>query len=158
MADTPAQTTEPTRPPAELLDAPGYVVRRLYQAYFAAWVRNVDSVLTGPQFAVLTSVEATPGVDQRSLASSAALDASTMTDVSRRLEARGLIVRKPSETDGRRKLLHLTEEGQRVLDEARRRARALDERLLSGRTAEERRSLLAELTALAEHWEALPEA
>ncbi|MFE7119287.1 MarR family transcriptional regulator, partial [Streptomyces sp. NPDC057654] len=42
-------------PPIALSAAPGYQVRRLYQAYVAAWVRLVDAALTGPQFAVLTA-------------------------------------------------------------------------------------------------------
>ncbi|XHU05447.1 MarR family winged helix-turn-helix transcriptional regulator [Amycolatopsis sp. WGS_07] len=79
--------------PADLAAAPGYGARRLYQAYLAAWNRHVDSVLTGPQFAVLSAVRAYPGFDQTALAKAVALDTSTMADVCRRLENRGLIVR-----------------------------------------------------------------
>ncbi|MFD1936823.1 MULTISPECIES: MarR family winged helix-turn-helix transcriptional regulator [Nonomuraea] len=141
--------------PAALLAAPGYVARRLYQSYVALWTRMVDPVLTGPQFAVLTAVDNHPGVDQGSLASSVALDRSTMADIVRRLEDNGLIVRHTALHDGRRKLLHLTEEGARRLDEVNRRARALDEQLLEGYSPAERDRVLREMTALAARWEGL---
>ncbi|WP_225993591.1 MarR family winged helix-turn-helix transcriptional regulator [Actinomadura rudentiformis] len=146
--------TEVTTPP-ELLAAPGYVARRLYQSYVALWTRLVDPVLTGPQFAVLTAVNKYPGVDQGSLAASVALDRSTMADIVRRLEDNGLIVRHTATHDGRRKLLYLTDEGERRLDEVNRRARRLDEDLMRGHSAADRDRWLREMTSLAAHWESL---
>src|SRR5438128_1534450 len=87
MGDTAeSKAAAPQASPPALLEAPGFLVRRLYQAYTSAWIRGVDSSLTGPQFAALTAVGASPGRDQRSLASAVSLDASTMTDIVRRLE------------------------------------------------------------------------
>lgn len=159
MADNSAPLTTASAPsttaPEALTAAPGYQVRRLYQAYLAVWVRAVDPTLTGPQFAVLTSVHAAPGSDQSSMASAVALDTSTMADVARRLEKRGLLERRTAAADGRRKLLYLTEQGEQALSEAHDRARALDERLLDPYPPERRDELLRELTALADHWESL---
>lgn len=158
MADknTPAPGT--AGPPEALFSAPGYQVRRLHQAYLAAWARCVDSTLTGPQFAVLTAVDAAPGHDQSAMASAVALDTSTMADVARRLERRGLIARRTDTGDARRKLLHLTEDGERVLRQADQRVRALEERLLERYgSGAERARLVRELTELADHWEALTE-
>jgi DNA-binding MarR family transcriptional regulator len=155
MADKTSTGAAAPTPPAALLAAPGYQVRRLYQAYLAVWVRTVDATLTGPQFAVLTAVDAAPGRDQSAMASAVALDTSTMADVARRLENRGLIVRRTAADDGRRKLLFLTEEGERTLREANGRARALDEKLLNGYEGEDRARLMRELTALADRWEQL---
>jgi DNA-binding MarR family transcriptional regulator len=143
-----------TTPPA-LMAAPGYLARRIYQSYVALWTRVVDPVLTGPQFAVLIAVDSHPGVDQGSLASSVALDRSTMTDVVRRMEDAGLIVRQTALHDGRRKLLYLTEEGGRRLAEVNRLTRALDEDLLRGYEGAERDRIMRELTRLAGHWESL---
>ncbi|WP_433479221.1 MarR family winged helix-turn-helix transcriptional regulator [Spirillospora sp. CA-142024] len=143
--------------PQELLAAPGYVARRLYQSYVALWTRAVDPVLTGPQFAVLTAVNAYPGVDQGSLGATVALDRSTMADIVRRMEDNGLIVRHTATHDGRRKLLYLTDEGERRLKEAERRTRSLDEDLMRGYSAAERERWLREMTALAGHWEGLLE-
>ena len=143
-----------TTPPA-LMAAPGYLARRIYQSYVALWTRVVDPVLTGPQFAVLTVVDGHPGMDQGSLASSVALDRSTMTDVVRRMEAAGLIVRQTALHDGRRKLLYMTDEGRRRLAEVNRLARALDEELLRGYEGAERDRIMRELTKLAGQWESL---
>ncbi|MCB5907782.1 MarR family winged helix-turn-helix transcriptional regulator [Streptomyces pinistramenti] len=155
MADESAPPESVPAIPQALTAAPGYQVRRLYQAYLAVWVRAVDPTLTGPQFAVLTAVEAAPGHDQRSMASAVALDTSTMADVARRLENRGLIVRRTAAADGRRKLLFLTDEGRRTLRDAYHRARKLDERLLAPYAEEQRPDLMQLLTSLADHWESL---
>jgi DNA-binding MarR family transcriptional regulator len=143
--------------PPELLAAPGYVARRLHQAYVAVWVRMVDATLTGPQFAVLTAVNAYPGVEQGSLATSVALDRSTMASIVRRLEDRGLITRETPAEDGRKRLLSLTEEGSATLAAADRRARELDLLLMQGYDAERQEALLRELTLLSEQWESLTE-
>jgi DNA-binding MarR family transcriptional regulator len=152
-----SQVTETTTctTPEVLLNAPGYVVRRLQQAYIGAWLRTVDATLTGPQFAVLTAVETYPGTDQGTLATSVDLDRSTMADIVRRLEERGLITRRPDVHDGRRKLLHLTDEGVSAVHDVNARARQLDERLLETYPAADRKRLLNELTALADHWESI---
>ncbi|MER5886216.1 MarR family winged helix-turn-helix transcriptional regulator [Streptomyces sp. NPDC001941] len=143
--------------PAALTAAPGYQVRRLYQAYLALWAREVDPVLTGPQFAVLQAVEGNPGRDQRSMAAAVSLDTSTMADVARRLENRGLLARHTAAADGRRKLLHLTDAGRAALREANQRARTLDKLLLESFGADGGESLVSTLQALADRWEALTE-
>ena len=150
-----ARSTAEVTTPDALLAVPGYAARRLYQAYLAAWVRTVDSTLTGPQFAVLTAVDVYPGVDQGSLASSVALDRSTMADIARRLEDRGLLIRETAEHDGRRKLLYLSEEGVRTLRDVNTRAKKLDAKLLADYPAADRNRLVAELTKLAAHWESI---
>ncbi|KUL33620.1 MarR family transcriptional regulator [Streptomyces sp. NRRL F-4489] len=154
-ASAPVGAASGTAIPHALTAAPGYQVRRLYQAYLAVWVRAVDPTLTGPQFAVLTAVASAPGRDQRSMASAVALDTSTMADVARRLETRGLIVRRADAADGRRKLLFLTGEGERTLHAAQERVRRLDERLLAPYDAGQRPEVLRLLTSLADHWEGL---
>lgn len=140
-------------PPADLVAAPGYGARRVYQAYLAAWARRVDPVMTGPQFAVLSAIRAYPGADQSSLASAVALDTSTMGDVCRRLDRRGLIRREESPTDARAKLLTLTVDGEQALDEVYRRARSLDEALLAEFPPERRGEIAGLLNTLGEHWE-----
>lgn len=140
-------------PPSDLVAAPGYGARRLYQAYLAAWNRHVDAVLTGPQFAVLSAIRAYPDADQTSLATAVALDTSTMADVCRRMERRGLIARHASPHDARAKVLTLTDEGVAALAETTRRTRALDEALLSECSDEFRPQFAALLNAMGEHWE-----
>lgn len=143
--------------PPELLAAPGYVARRLHQAYVAAWVRMVDATLTGPQFAVLTAVNAYPGVEQGSLARAVALDRSTMASIVRRLEDRGLITRETPADDGRKRILALTPAGLAALQDVDVKARELDKVLMRGYDAQRQEALLRELTQLSEHWESLVE-
>lgn len=142
-------------PPPDLVDAPGYGARRLNQAYLAAWNRHVDSVLTGPQFAVLSAVRAYPDADQTALASAVALDTSTMADVCRRLERRGLITRREAPRDARAKVLTLTDEGLQVFEDTHRRTRALDKALLSAVPEDQRLQIAALLNQLGEHWESV---
>lgn len=138
--------------PKPLLEAPGFLVRRMYQAYVASWVRQVDGVLTGPQFAVLVAVDEHPGSDQGSLASAVALDRSTMADIARRMQEKGLITRIPDLKDGRRRLLNLTAEGHETLARSNTRARQLDEQLLAGMDADERAHVMTVLESLSERW------
>lgn len=139
-------TTEPLRM------APGHVVRRLHQAYAAAWTRYVDPVLTGPQYAVLMAANAYPDIDQGSIAGRVALDRSTMADVCRRLEDRGLIRRETAPGDGRRKLLYLTETGSEVLATVGERVRRLHEEMLSG---DDTAAFLERLNGLVKRWDSL---
>lgn len=144
--------------PEPLRGAPGFLVRRLHQAYSAAWLRHVDTALTGPQFAVMTAVQSYPRIDQGSLAATVALDRSTMADVCRRLEDRALIRRDTAPADGRRKLLTLTTQGETVLAEVASRVGRLDIRLMHdgdqvGEQVGEYAALLATLDRLSERWE-----
>lgn len=144
-------------PPPDLVAAPGYGARRLYQAYLAAWNRHVDAVLTGPQFAVLSAIRAHPDADQTALAGAVALDTSTMADVCRRMERRGLITRTAAPHDARAKVLTLTEDGAAALAETNRRARALDEALLDGCPPEQRPQIASLLNDLGQQWERVAE-
>jgi len=146
------QDRTPLEVPRDLLIAPGFGARRLQQAYLAAWIRHVDATLTGPQYAVLIAVHEYPESDQTSLAEVVALDTSTMADVCRRLERRGLIARTESRHDARRKLLSLKPAGSEVLYEIRRRAHQLDRALLDIRL-DPAQGVAGWLNGLAAHWE-----
>ena len=150
-------TPPPLPTPPELFAEPGYVVRRLHQAYVAAWVRRVDPVLTAPQIAVLVAVHTYPGVDQGSLARAVALDRSTMASIARRLEDRGLITRETPPEDGRKRLLHLTKAGEAARQEVTRKCGELNVMLMEGYDGPETDALLKRLLRLTEHWESLVE-
>jgi DNA-binding MarR family transcriptional regulator len=143
--------------PEALLTAPGYVARRLHAAYTAAWQRYVDPVLTGPQFAVLTAVDAYPGVEQGSLARAVALDRSTMASIVKRLEDRELVTRVTPPEDGRKRLLYLTAAGASTLRAAYTKARELDRLLMKDVAKADEAALLSRLNGIAEQWESLVE-
>jgi len=105
-----------TSKPVELDDLPGHHIRRLHQIAVAIFLHETEPYgVTPVQFAALQGVAATPGVDQRSLARSIGLDASTTGGVVDRLEARGLLRRQASPDDRRVRLLTLTDEGHELL-------------------------------------------
>lgn len=137
--------------PAQLGHAPGFVIRKLYQSYSAAWSRMVDTQLTGPQFAVLEVLDSFDGSDQASVAAAAALDASTMVDVARRLERRALIVRTRSALDGRRKVVQITALGESELKRTRAARAKLDERLFA-HNPRRKQEIMAELDELSDRW------
>jgi DNA-binding MarR family transcriptional regulator len=141
--------------PEDLLAMPGYVVRRMYHAYVASWQRHVDSQLTGPQFAVLTAIQAYPGAEQGSLARAVALDRPTMSAIAKRLEDRELITRARTPDDGRKRLLYLTESGTATLSEAQDRVRTLERRLMRHVGTPAEAALLAWLIGIARDWESV---
>lgn len=141
--------------PLDFLEMPGYVIRRLSQAYAAAWLRHVGPELTGPQFAVMLAIKRNPGVEQGSLAQAAALDRSTMVGVAKRLEQRGLINRIQPPEDGRKRLLYLTAAGEISVDDTNAKARELDALLLAGMDDVAKTSMWLRLNERSALWEEL---
>ena len=73
-----------------------------------------------------------------------------------RLERSGLVTRRVSEVDARARLIRLTAEGRRIVDEAVVEHVANEKRLLAGLSAVERETLADLLRKLGESIEALP--
>jgi len=107
---------KPERRAFDLDELPGHYIRRLHQIAVAIFLQETEAHgLTPVQFAALSKVDLTPGVDQRTLAGSIGLDTSTIAGVIDRLEARGLMQRNASPEDRRVRLLRLTTDGQKLL-------------------------------------------
>jgi MarR family transcriptional regulator, lower aerobic nicotinate degradation pathway regulator len=101
-----------------LEEQPGYYIRRLQQIAVAIFLEETQALgITPVQYAALYSARGQPGLDQRSLAASIGLDTSTLGGVIDRLERRGLIARQASPNDRRVRLLHVTAEGEALLQE-----------------------------------------
>ncbi|MFJ6551574.1 MarR family winged helix-turn-helix transcriptional regulator [Streptomyces luteogriseus] len=120
---------------ADLTTHPGHLARRLQQAHYLLWNAMVSEEITSPQFAVLNALVDEPGVDQRTVGERVGLDRSTIAEVISRLSRRGLLDKVRDPQDGRRALLHLTDEGART------------HRKLTVRTARMNQVFLAPLTA-----------
>ncbi|MBX9364079.1 MarR family winged helix-turn-helix transcriptional regulator [Streptomyces massasporeus] len=120
---------------ADLTTHPGHLARRLQQAHYLLWNAMVSEEITSPQFAVLNTLVAEPGLDQRTVGERVGLDRSTIAEVISRLSRRGLLDKVRDPQDGRRSLLHLTDEGART------------HRRLTVRTARMNQVFLAPLTA-----------
>ncbi|MBD0747763.1 MarR family transcriptional regulator [Streptomyces sp. CBMA152] len=117
----------------DLSGHPGHLARRLQQAHHLLWTTMVSEQTTSPQFAVLNTLVADPGLDQRTVGERVGLDRSTIAEVVSRLTRRGLLRKRRDPHDGRRSLLAVTEEG-----------RALH-RELTARTAQMNQVFLAPL-------------
>lgn len=78
-----------------------------------------DLGLRPPQFALLTMIEASPGLAQQDLVAATGIDPSSMVAMLDALEHAGLAERRPHPEDRRKRALHLTEAGAARLAEAR---------------------------------------
>jgi len=102
---------------AALEDQPGYCIRRLQQIAVAIFLEETEAHgITPVQYAALHAAQRDPGLDQRTLAATIGFDTSTIGGVIDRLERRGLIERHASPTDRRVRLLHVSAEGEALLD------------------------------------------
>ena len=87
---------------------PGYAIRRLHQISVGIFLQEAGELgVTPVQYAALQVVGNQPGIDQRTLARSIALDTSTTGGVVDRLEARGWLERRLSPQDRRARQLVL---------------------------------------------------
>lgn len=74
--------------------------------------------LTAPQLVCLRQLQASGPLTPGHLARASCLSQATITGILNRLEARGVVERQRDPTDKRRVVVHLTEAGQRLLDDA----------------------------------------
>ncbi|MER5575532.1 MarR family winged helix-turn-helix transcriptional regulator [Streptomyces massasporeus] len=123
---------------ADLTTHPGHLARRLQQAHYLLWNAMVSEEITSPQFAVLNTLVAEPGLDQRTVGERVGLDRSTIAEVISRLCRRGLLDKVRDPQDGRRSLLHLTDEGARTHRKLTMRTARMNQVFLAPLTADER--------------------
>ncbi|MAL80479.1 MAG: MarR family transcriptional regulator [Sneathiella sp.] len=93
----------------------GHLLRRAHQRASAIFQSHMGyEQITPTQFAALTKLRDEGELSQNHLGRLTAMDPATIQGVIRRLIDRGLIETRPDESDRRRMLLRLTEEGQRM--------------------------------------------
>ena len=128
-----------------------HLVRRGHQRAVAIFSDEMMAFDTTPvQFALLAALYGRPAEDQVTLAQRVALDAATSGSAIARLEARGWVRREYDKQDRRRKLLWLTEEGERAVLLMFERVPQLDQRMAENLTPEEHAQLLVLLRKLIE--------
>jgi DNA-binding MarR family transcriptional regulator len=117
----------------------GYLAYLLRQAQAATRLTLERSLadlgVTPPQFAVLTMLRAYPGLSGADLARVALLTPQTVGVIIRNLERDGAIRKTPHPVHGRLLQWTLTRRGLTLLEKCRRRAMALERRLLAGLSA-----------------------
>jgi DNA-binding MarR family transcriptional regulator len=132
-----------------LTDLPGHYIRRLQQIAVGVFMEETQAFgVTPVQFAALNAIVASPGIDQRTLAASIGFDTSTIGGVVDRLEARGWVQRQVSRQDRRARLLQVTSEGRRLLQDVSAAVLATQERILAPLPEAERQEFLRMLKVL----------
>lgn len=118
--------------PPTYLRVPAYLIRRLHMICTAIVAEEFeDEDMSVSQWAVLTIIENNPEIDQSRLAEVVSIDKTNTGRLVDQLEAKGLVERRPNDSDRRVWLLHCTSLGHKTRKRLRPRALATQERLLS---------------------------
>ena len=107
--------------------------------------------VAGRYLGLLGIIEHHPGQPQSRLAEAISLKRSSLVPIIDRLEAEGLVERRPSQADGRLKSVWLTAKGGRIVNELTVRAQAQEERLGHGMNPAEREQLVRLLERVIEN-------
>lgn len=133
----------------ELNKYPGHLIRRLQQIHLAIFAEETAGPdLTSMQFSCLFFIARRPMQDQRALAHHIGADPSTAGGIIDRLEKRQLIKRIPNPFDRRMKLMSITEDGKRVLEQMMPMVDAVQVKILNPLSEEERATFTALLERL----------
>ena len=127
----------------EAAEFAGQLFFRLWRASHTRVAAALESIgLTPALFALLNVLGAREGAMQQELGSALGIDPSTMVTLIDELETAGLATRRPHPTDRRARTVALTPKGRRALERTRRMAMQVEDEVLHGLTAAERRQLL----------------
>jgi DNA-binding MarR family transcriptional regulator len=127
----------------EVTEFAGQLFFRLWRASHTRIAEALESVdLTPALFGLLNVLGARKGANQQEIGAAMGVDPSTMVSLIDELERAGLAERRPHPTDRRAREVAITPKGRRVLERARRMAFQVEDEVLRGLTAAERRELL----------------
>jgi DNA-binding MarR family transcriptional regulator len=135
--------------PAHLLHRAGQCADDIFHAEIG------DGDLTVRQFAVLITVAQHEGLSQTNLVEHTGIDRSTMADIVRRMQRKGLLQRRRTKADARTYAVKLTDEGRRTLRAAEPMARRVDERILDALPSKERERFINALVSIADSLQGL---
>lgn len=131
----------------ELAASVMFTMRRAVQVFASHWADLVPE-LTPPQFSVLVALDARKGLDHSQLSRMVMIDIATLTPLVVRLEHRGYLRRETDPKNRRRKILHITSVGRKLVADARSRAREAELECLAPLDAVARAQLLELLRAV----------
>jgi DNA-binding MarR family transcriptional regulator len=132
-----------TSPETALTEFAGQLFFRLWRASHTRIAAALESVgLTPALFGLLNLLGGLQGANQQELGSAMGVDPSTMVSLIDELEAAGLAQRRPHPADRRARAVVLTPKGRRLRERARQMASQVEDEVLGGLTAAERRELL----------------
>ena len=121
----------------------GYNASRVSLAVVTVFLERMARYGLKPvNFSVLSLITHNPGITSRQLCTSLGILPPNLVGMLNALEARALIVRRPHPHDGRAMGLHLTEEGNALMQQAERTASELETDVAARLTAAEARTLI----------------
>jgi DNA-binding MarR family transcriptional regulator len=127
----------------EVAEFAGQLLFRLWRASHTRTADALNSIgLTPALFALLNVLGAREGAIQQQLSSDMAIDPSAMVKLINELENAGLAERRRRPRDRRAWEVSITPKGRRTLERARRSVAEVEDEVLGGLTADERRQLL----------------
>jgi DNA-binding MarR family transcriptional regulator len=134
-----------TRPSTdiEVAEFAGQLFFRLWRASHTRVAEAFESIgLTPALFGVLNVLGARKGAIQQEIGAAMGIDPSTMVSLIDQLEAAGLAERRPHPTDRRARAIAITPKGRRLLEKGRQMSMQVEDEVLGGLTAAERRELI----------------
>lgn len=134
---------------ADLIDHPGYWIRRLHQISVSIFLTSAKEFgLTPVQYASLQAISRYPGINQSDLGKLIALDRQTISNVVQRLCAKNLLERR--EKNGRTSALFITGPTRALLQVMEKRLSNVDEQVVDPLTKAERKVFMALMMKLVE--------
>ncbi len=135
--------------PYRLANSASHLLHRAEQLASERFTQLVDGAVSLRQFAVIAAVSEHSGASQSELVKATGIDRSTLADMMKALEKRGLVQRTQSSEDGRANAVHLTQSGAAVLAATTHHARAADAAILDLLPRTKGKSFLSTLAKLA---------
>jgi DNA-binding MarR family transcriptional regulator len=136
---------------APLSDYVGYALRRTQSVIFADFIQTLRSLDLRPgQFAVLMLIDQNPGASQSSVSAALGIQKANFVATIGVLEARGLVRRRKSDSDGRTYSLGLTSRGRSLLEHASELQSRHEKRVIAQIGPDGRQQLLSLLERLAQ--------
>jgi DNA-binding MarR family transcriptional regulator len=134
---------------ASLLQSPIHLLHRAGQCAVDLFHAEMgDRDLTPRQLAVLMTVASDEGASQTKLVDATGIDRSTLADLVRRLQRKGLLQRRRRSDDARAYAVKLTDEGHRVLRAAEPLGKRVDERVLDALPKKQRQGFVDALASI----------
>ena len=137
-----SQSDRLNRSPIHLLHRAGQCAGDIFHAEMK------DGDLTPRQLAVLVTVAHNEGLSQTGLVDRTGIDRSTLADIVRRMQRKGLLQRRRTKEDARAYAVKLTDEGRRVLRTAEPLAKRVDDRILEALPTKQREQFIDDLLAI----------
>lgn len=150
-ADAPSAPAAPAVDLGPLPGLVGYVLRRVQLQVFQDFIeRMADLDIRPAQFSVLSVIAANPGLKQTHIGTALGIKQANLVATIDELERRGLAKRIVTATDRRSYALHLTEAGERLLEQLNDRVAEHERRITARIGAAGKRRLLDLLARMGE--------